>query len=101
MTGYVATDYYMAPEVMLTWKEYGEKIDIWSAGCIFAEMLRGQPLFPRQNEIHQLHVITELLGTPSEDIISEVTPREVGIYRVFIYAAAAAHCEISRHKLIL
>lgn len=95
MTGYVATDYYMAPEVMLTRKDHDEKIDIWSAGCILAEMLHGQPLFSGQNQIHQLHVITDLLGTPPEDIISETTPREVGIYRVCIYAAAAGHCDAS------
>ncbi|KAK8128398.1 mitogen-activated protein kinase sty1 [Apiospora sp. TS-2023a] len=46
MTGYVSTRYYRAPEIMLTWQKYDIEVDIWSAGCIFAEMLEGKPLFP-------------------------------------------------------
>ncbi|OQD74459.1 hypothetical protein PENANT_c174G08097 [Penicillium antarcticum] len=73
MTGYVSTRYYRAPEIMLTWKRYNEKVDIWSAGCIFAEMIIGRPLFPGKNHIDQYCVITELLGSPSEDIIANVS----------------------------
>ena len=46
MTGYESTRYYRAPEIMLTWQKYDVAVDIWSAGCIFAEMLEGKPLFP-------------------------------------------------------
>jgi serine/threonine protein kinase len=46
MTGYVSTRYYRAPEIMLTWQKYDVAVDIWSVGCIFAEMLEGKPLFP-------------------------------------------------------
>jgi serine/threonine protein kinase len=46
MTGYVSTRYYRAPEIMLTWQKYDYAVDIWSTGCIFAEMLEGKPLFP-------------------------------------------------------
>lgn len=46
MTGYVSTRYYRAPEIMLTWQKYDVAVDVWSAGCIFAEMLEGKPLFP-------------------------------------------------------
>ncbi len=46
MTGYVSTRYYRAPEIMLTWQKYDVAVDIWSTGCIFAEMLEGKPLFP-------------------------------------------------------
>ena len=46
MTGYVSTRYYRAPEIMLTWQKYDVAVDIWSAACIFAEMLEGKPLFP-------------------------------------------------------
>lgn len=46
MTGYVSTRYYRAPEIMLTWQKYDVAVDIWSVGCILAEMLEGKPLFP-------------------------------------------------------
>ncbi|GAA5844363.1 hypothetical protein JCM3766R1_006367, partial [Sporobolomyces carnicolor] len=46
MTEYVATRWYRAPEIMLTFKQYTKAIDIWSVGCIAAEMLSGRPLFP-------------------------------------------------------
>ncbi|GFS36351.1 MAP kinase 19 [Actinidia rufa] len=51
---------------------YTPAIDIWSIGCIFAEVLTGKPLFPGKSVVHQLDLITELLGTPSADTISGV-----------------------------
>lgn len=53
MTEYVATRWYRAPEIMLTFKEYTKAIDVWSVGCILAEMLSGKPLFPGKDcELH-------------------------------------------------
>lgn len=52
--------------------QYTPAIDIWSIGCIFAEVLIGKPLFPGKNVVHQLDLITDLLGTPSIDTISKV-----------------------------
>ena len=46
MTGYVATRWYRAPEIMLNWMHYNHTVDIWSVGCIMAEMLTGKTLFP-------------------------------------------------------
>ncbi|KAL6561695.1 Mitogen-activated protein kinase 19 [Orobanche minor] len=51
---------------------YTPAIDIWSVGCIFAEVLSGKPLFPGKSVVHQLDLITDLLGTPSTDTISGV-----------------------------
>ena len=45
LTEYVATRWYRAPEVILSWKEYTKKIDIWSIGCILAELFIRKPLF--------------------------------------------------------
>lgn len=67
MTEYVATRWYRAPEVMLTFKEYTRAIDIWSVGCVLAEMLSGKALFPGRDYHHQLSLILEILGTPSLD----------------------------------
>ena len=52
--------------------QYTPAIDIWSIGCIFAELLTGKPLFPGKNVVHQLDIITDLLGTPSPEAISRV-----------------------------
>ncbi|KAL2121525.1 hypothetical protein VTJ04DRAFT_5552 [Mycothermus thermophilus] len=72
MTGYVSTRYYRAPEIMLTWQKYDVEVDIWSAGCIFAEMMDGKPLFPGKDHVHQFSIITELLGTPPDDVINTI-----------------------------
>ncbi|KAL0320449.1 UNVERIFIED_CONTAM: Mitogen-activated protein kinase [Sesamum radiatum] len=58
--------------MQLTYSMYTPAIDIWSIGCIFAEVLTGKPLFPGKNVVHQLDMITDLLGTPSMDTISRV-----------------------------
>lgn len=52
--------------------QYTPAIDIWSIGCIFAEVLTGKPLFPGKSIIHQLELITDLLGTPKPETISGV-----------------------------
>lgn len=77
MTGYVSTRYYRAPEIMLTWQKYDVEVDIWSAGCIFAEMLEGKPLFPGKDHVNQFSIITELLGTPPDDVIHTICSENV------------------------
>ncbi|KAL7650025.1 MAPK protein hog1, variant 2 [Aspergillus niger] len=72
MTGYVSTRYYRAPEIMLTWQKYGMQVDIWSAGCIVAEMLRGKPLFPGKDHINQFFLITDALGNPPDEVIERI-----------------------------
>jgi len=72
MTEYVCTRWYRAPEVLCSWTDYGKAIDIWSVGCIFAEMLRRKPLFPGKNTQHQLQLIISCLGTPEKDVIRRI-----------------------------
>jgi len=72
-TDYVATRWYRAPELCGSfYAKYTPAIDIWSIGCIFAEILKGKPLFPGRNVVHQLELITDLLGTPTPDVINKV-----------------------------
>jgi p38 MAP kinase len=85
MTGYVSTRYYRAPEIMLTWRKYNEKVDIWSAGCIFAELLLGEPLFPGKNHINQFCVITDLLGNPPDEVIKNITSENVSAILLKLY----------------
>jgi mitogen-activated protein kinase 1/3 len=65
-TEYVVTRWYRSPEVMCSAGFYDEKVDIWSLGCILAEMLLKRPLFPGQNYLDQLKIIFEVLGTPKD-----------------------------------
>ncbi|KAI0074884.1 Pkinase-domain-containing protein [Panus rudis PR-1116 ss-1] len=64
----VVTLWYRAPEVLLGSRHYSTAIDMWSVGCIFAEMVRrGHPLFPGDSEIDQIFKIFKILGTPNEE----------------------------------
>ncbi|GAA0156914.1 non-receptor serine/threonine protein kinase [Lithospermum erythrorhizon] len=72
-TDYVATRWYRAPELCGSFcSKYTPAIDIWSIGCIFAEVLTGKPLFPGKSVVHQLELITDLLGTPFAETIAGV-----------------------------
>ncbi|KAL8245905.1 hypothetical protein R6Q59_007121 [Mikania micrantha] len=72
-TDYVATRWYRAPELCGSFfSKYTPAIDMWSIGCIFAEMLTGKPLFPGKNVVHQLDLITDLLGTPPPETIARI-----------------------------
>uniref|UniRef100_A0A668AHL4 mitogen-activated protein kinase n=1 Tax=Myripristis murdjan TaxID=586833 RepID=A0A668AHL4_9TELE len=76
MTGYVATRWYRAPEIMLNWMHYNMTVDIWSVGCIMAELLTGRTLFPGTDHINQLQQIMRLTGTPPASSISRMPSHE-------------------------
>ncbi|KAF7994543.1 hypothetical protein HCN44_004015 [Aphidius gifuensis] len=68
-TPVVVTLWYRAPELLLNYKEYSTPIDMWSVGCIFAELVRMEALFPGRTEIDQLQKIFKELGTPNDKIL--------------------------------
>jgi len=72
MTGYVATRWYRAPEIMLSWMHYTNRVDIWSVGCIMAELFTRKPLFPGNDHIDQLKKIMELAGTPDQEFMNKI-----------------------------
>ena len=63
----VVTLWYRAPDILLESKDYNTSVDIWSAGCIFAELVIKKALFPGRNEDDQLKKIFKIMGTPGED----------------------------------
>jgi len=69
----IVTLWYRAPEVLLGSTHYSTPVDMWSVGCIFAELARKRPLFPGDSELQQLLHIFKLLGTPSESVWPGVT----------------------------
>lgn len=80
MTGYVATRWYRAPEIMLNWMHYNQTVDIWSVGCIMAELLTGRTLFPGTDHIHQLNLIMEILGTPNQEFMQKISSESARTY---------------------
>ncbi|PNH07865.1 Mitogen-activated protein kinase 15 [Tetrabaena socialis] len=72
-TDYVATRWYRAPELCGSfYGRYNSAVDMWSIGCIFAEVLLGKPLFPGRDAVSQLQLITDLLGKPSPQIVDSI-----------------------------
>uniref|UniRef100_A0AC34F1K7 Mitogen-activated protein kinase n=1 Tax=Panagrolaimus sp. ES5 TaxID=591445 RepID=A0AC34F1K7_9BILA len=80
MTGYVATRWYRAPEIMLNWMHYTQTVDIWSVGCIMAELITGKTLFPGADHIDQLTRIMNVCGTPNEEFLSKISSEEARNY---------------------
>ncbi|CDW56385.1 Pkinase domain containing protein [Trichuris trichiura] len=97
MTGYVATRWYRAPEIMLNWMHYNHTVDVWSVGCIMAELITGRTLFPGSDrmctwssvngsyrrgvvDIDQLTRIIQLVGSPSEDFLRKIQSDEARNY---------------------
>jgi serine/threonine protein kinase len=79
LTEYVVTRWYRAPEIMLSCQEYTKAIDVWSVGCILGELLGRKPLFPGDDYIHQLQIISDILGTPSDKELEFVTSEKARI----------------------
>lgn len=73
MTEYVVTRWYRAPELLLSCERYDAAIDIWSVGCILAELFLRKPLFQGKDYLSQLKIIIEVLGSPSDEELTFVT----------------------------
>jgi len=69
---YICSRYYRAPELIFGATAYTTSIDIWSLGCVVAELLLGQPLFPGESGVDQLVEIIKILGTPSKEEIQSM-----------------------------
>ncbi|KAI8876980.1 kinase-like protein [Backusella circina FSU 941] len=80
MTEYVATRWYRAPEIMLSFRNYTKAIDMWSLGCILAELLGAKPLFKGTNNVDQLNQILYVLGTPDDHTIGRVGSERAQLY---------------------
>ncbi|XP_031504199.1 shaggy-related protein kinase eta-like [Nymphaea colorata] len=84
---YICSRYYRAPELIFGATEYTTSIDIWSAGCVLAELLLGQPLFPGEGAVDQLVEIIKVLGTPTREEIRCMNPN----YKDFRFPQIKAH----------
>ncbi|CAI9292212.1 shaggy-related protein kinase epsilon isoform X1 [Lactuca sativa] len=84
---YICSRYYRAPELIFGATEYTNAIDMWSAGCVLAELLLGQPLFPGESGVDQLVEIIKILGTPTREEIKCMNPH----YTEFKFPQIKAH----------
>ncbi|XP_030640480.1 mitogen-activated protein kinase 12b [Chanos chanos] len=113
MTGYVVTRWYRAPEIILNWMHYSQTVDIWSVGCIMAEMLLGRPLFKGNDHLDQLREIMKITGTPNPDFIMKLQSQDAknyirslpkvqkkDLHSIFFKASSEAVCALE-HMLVL
>ncbi|XAR54086.1 Non-specific serine/threonine protein kinase [Bertholletia excelsa] len=84
---YICSRYYRAPELIFGASEYTTAIDMWSVGCVLAELLLGQPLFPGESGVDQLVEIIKILGTPTREEIKCMNPN----YTEFKFPQIKAH----------
>nr|CAH04890.1 glycogen synthase kinase 3 [Suberites domuncula] len=84
---YICSRYYRAPELIFGATDYTCDIDIWSAGCVFAEVLLGQPIFPGDSGVDQLVEIIKVLGTPTKEQIRQMNSN----YTEFKFPQIKAH----------
>ncbi|KAL0347834.1 UNVERIFIED_CONTAM: Shaggy-related protein kinase theta [Sesamum calycinum] len=84
---YICSRYYRAPELIFGATEYTTAIDMWSVGCVMAELLLGQPLFPGESSVDQLVEIIKVLGTPTREEIKCMNPN----YTEFKFPQIKAH----------
>ncbi|KAJ6830510.1 shaggy-related protein kinase alpha-like [Iris pallida] len=84
---YICSRYYRAPELIFGATEYTTAIDMWSAGCVLAELLLGHPMFPGESGVDQLVEIIKVLGTPTREEIKCMNPN----YTEFRFPQIKAH----------
>jgi len=72
---YICSRYYRAPELIFGSTEYNNTIDIWSTGCVIAELMLGEPLFAGESGIDQLVEIIKVLGTPTQEQVLKMNPK--------------------------
>uniref|UniRef100_A0A8D3CFF3 mitogen-activated protein kinase n=1 Tax=Scophthalmus maximus TaxID=52904 RepID=A0A8D3CFF3_SCOMX len=111
MTGYVVTRWYRAPEVILNWMHYTQTVDIWSAGCIMAEMLLGKPLTKEMSQLpprsfvqipssYHVSLTTSSLQKAKNYIRSLPKVLKKDLHAVFSKASSSAVCVLEKMLLL-
>ncbi|KAL8130626.1 hypothetical protein V2J09_019781 [Rumex salicifolius] len=91
MTEYVVTRWYRAPELLLCCEKYDTAIDVWSVGCIFAELLGRKPVFPGTECLNQLKLVISILGSQKESDLEFIdNPKAKRFIRSLPYSAGTS-----------
>lgn len=86
LTDYVATRWYRAPELLVGDTNYSQPVDVWAIGCVIAELIRGEPLWPGKSDVDQLHLIRCTLG--------QLSARHLAVFRSNQYFAGVSLPEL-------
>ncbi|TVU25983.1 hypothetical protein EJB05_28507 [Eragrostis curvula] len=81
LTSRVATLWYRPPELLLGTTKYGPSVDMWSTGCILAELFAGKPILPGRTEVEQIHKIFKLCGSPCDDYWKKLDVPQTGMFK--------------------
>ena len=93
------TRWYRAPEVILNASEYSKAIDVWSIGCIIAELLGRTPLFPGEDFLDQVQRIISVLGTPSVEDMKYIGNKDAIKYIwLTCFDMTQGHSELSQRE---
>ncbi|KAK6008980.1 kinase domain protein, partial [Ostertagia ostertagi] len=92
---YVATRWYRAPELLFSMIDYDTKVDMWSAGCIFAEMIMRRQIFPGKDGVSQVKMIVYYLGTPEERVSDEKNSQCISSKNVHISSSIQVMSQIT------
>jgi len=84
---YICSRYYRAPELVFEATEYTTTIDVWSMGCVMAELFLGKPIFMGQSKEHQLIEIVKILGTPTRTELKQMNPN----HKMYKFAQIKGH----------
>jgi len=84
---YICSRFYRAPELIFGATDYTCAIDVWSHGCVFAELMLGSPIFPGSSGVDQLVEIIKILGTPTKEQVKSMNPN----YQEFKFPEIRAH----------
>ena len=79
-TAYVVTRWYRAPEVSLLNKSYNQSLDMWSVGCIFAELLQRATLFPGDTNANQVIMVLRIMGVPDEEDLEFIDNEQAMVF---------------------
>ncbi|KAK5993221.1 Serine/threonine-protein kinase BUR1 [Cladobotryum mycophilum] len=80
-TGLVVTRWYRPPELLLQLRQYTTAIDVWGVGCVFGEMLFGKPILAGESDAHQLEIIWDLMGSPTDENMPGYGPGAIALLK--------------------
>ena len=83
---YICSRYYRPPELVVGATEYSTQVDVWSMGCVIAELVLNRPIFPGKNAKEQLHEIIKVLGTPTEEQLKVLNNRSKIVLKISNYS---------------